>query len=132
MKRPAIAAALLLAHCATPNPDGRATLVGRWGGEQIALALSADGSGRIDLSCAFATFAGPVMLDVGGHFLTNGEYVRGTGVATVDPPAAIPATISGRLDRDGILWLDIAAGGSYPVRSARLRRGAEPQLLRCL
>jgi hypothetical protein len=44
----------------------------------------------------------------------------------------VPANISGRLDRDGTLWLDIALRDSYPVRSARLHLGVEPKLLRCL
>lgn len=105
---------------------------GKWGGDQIALEISEDGRGRIELSCGSAEFAGPVKLDIGGHFLTEGRYARGTGVAMMNPPPPVAATISGRLDAGGVLWLDIATRDSYPVRSARLRRGAEPQLLRCL
>ena len=105
---------------------------GQWGGDQIALEISADGSGHVELSCGSADFAGPVKVGLGGHFLTTGRYVRGTGVATMEPPASVPANISGRLDRGGILWLDIAVRDAYPVRSARLQRGVEPKLLRCL
>ena len=112
--------------------DGQTLPAGQWGGDQIALEIAADGSGQIEMSCASAAFAGPVKLDIGGHFLTSGRFSRGTGVAMTNPPAALPANISGRLDRDGVLWLDIALADSYPVRNARLRRGTAPNLLRCL
>ena len=132
--RLATAAALLLAGCVHGEyrPEGSTIPAGRWGGDQIALEIRGDGSGRIELSCASAEFTGPVKLDIGGHFLTSGRYWRGTGVAMRDPPPPAPASISGRLDRNGILWLDIALAESYPVRSARLELGATPKLLRCL
>ena len=131
---PIAALALLACGCATPPALSQVQTIppGHWGGDQIALEIRADGSGRIELSCASAEFTGPVKLDIGGHFLTSGRYWRGTGVAMRDPPPPVPASISGRLDRGGIVWLDIALADSYPVRSARLERGAEPNLLRCL
>lgn len=135
MSRIVAAAAFFLASCATaPQSPGEARLLppGKWGGDQIALEISEDGRGRIELSCGSAEFAGPVKLDIGGHFLTEGSYARGTGVAMMNPPPPVAATISGRLDAGGVLWLDVATRDSYPVRSARLRRGAEPNLLRCL
>lgn len=135
MRTPALLVALALAGCATAtgsSNDGQMLPVGQWGGEQIALDIAADGSGRIELSCASAEFDGPVKLDVGGHFLTAGRFALGTGVAMKDPPPPVPANISGRLDETGTLWLDIALRDSYPVRSARLKRGATPNLLRCL
>lgn len=131
MKR-ALALALLLGGCAA-IPGAPGTLPpAHWGGDQIALEIAADGSGRIELSCASAEWAGPVKLDVGGHFLTSGLYARGTGVAMQNPPPPVPANISGRLDRNGALWLDIALRDSYPVKSARLQRGAPANLMRCL
>ena len=123
--------ALVLAGCATATVEP-VTLAGDWGGEQISLHVTADGIGHIELSCASVEFAGPVTVGVGGHFLTKGAFRRGTGVATMHPPPAEPATISGRLDPGGHLWLDVAIRDSYPVRSARLERGVEANLLRCL
>ena len=124
---------LLASGCAhqAGSSDGQ-MLSGQWGGDQIALEIAADGSGQIEMSCASAAFAGPVKLDIGGHFLTAGQFTRGTGVAMINPPPPVPANISGRLDQGGVLWLDIALADSYPVRNARLRRGAAPNLLRCL
>ena len=126
--------ALLGCGCAhhAASIEGQRIPAGQWGGDQISLEIAADGSGRIELSCASAAFAGPVKLDIGGHFLTAGQINRGTGVATMEPPPAVPANISGRLDQGGVLWLDIALADSYPVRNARLQRGAAPNLLRCL
>jgi hypothetical protein len=131
MKRLA-ALALLASSCAHAPERGTTLPAGQWGGDQVALEISPDGLGRITMSCAEAEFAGPVKLDVGGHFLTSGSYTRGTGVATTEPPVAVPATISGRLDPGGVLWLDVATRDSYPVRSARLQRGVPGKLLRCL
>ncbi len=128
-------ALVALAGCVSaPNPSNAKQMLpaGQWGGEQVALEIAGDGSGRIELSCASAEFAGPVKLDVGGHFLTSGRFSRGTGVAMMNPPPPVPAQISGRLDRGGVLWLDIALADSYPVRRARLKRGAVPNLVRCL
>ena len=128
-------AALSLAACASapgPASQGDTLPPGRWAGEQIALEISPSGGGHIELSCASAEFLGPVKVDVGGHFLTEGRFARGTGVATQDGPAWVPANISGRVDPGGVLWLDIALRDSYPVRSARLEHGAEANLLRCL
>ena len=135
MKTASIFLSLLASGCASvPEPAhvGATLPAGRWGGHQVALEIAADGSGRVDMSCATAEFAGPVKVDVGGHFLTQGRYARGTGVATREGPAWAPATISGRVDGRETLWLDIALRDSYPVRSARLTRNAEPNLLRCL
>ncbi|MES2000792.1 MAG: hypothetical protein V4444_00550 [Pseudomonadota bacterium] len=130
-----LVAAIVMSGCATapPGAGNEVTLPpGQYGGDQIALDVAADGGGHIELSCASAEFTGPVKLDPGGHFLTAGSYTRGTGVATIQPPPSLPANISGRLDSDGTLWLDIALRDSYPLRSVRLKRGAAPNLMRCL
>ena len=126
--------ALLAAGCsAVPLPPGSPTLPpGQWGGDQVGLVIGPDGSGRIEMSCASAEFDGPVSLDSGGHFLVAGRFRSGTGVAMIDPPPPVAANISGRLDGPDDLWLDIALRDSYPLRNARLRRGREPALLRCL
>ena len=119
-------------HSGAAPGDGRTIPPGQWGGDQIALEISANGRGHVSLSCGSADFRGPVKLDVGGHFLTAGTYTRGSGVETVDGPTPVPASISGRLDPGGALWLDIAIARAYPVRSARLHRGVAPKLVRCL
>lgn len=120
------------AHSSGSSFQGSTLPPGQWGGDQIALEISADGRGHVTLSCGSADFAGPVKLDVGGHFLTEGTFARGTGVEMVRPPPPLAANISGRLDPGGIIWLDIATRDSYPVRSARLRRGRPSNLVRCL
>ena len=135
MRTTVILSGLIASGCASaPQPShvGGNLPPGRWGGHQVALEISADGSGRVDMSCATAEFAGPVKVGVGGHFLTGGRFARGTGVTTRKGPAWAPASISGRIDGPDTLWLDIALRDSYPVRSARLTRNAEPDLLRCL
>ena len=124
-----------LAACAMATQssrEGQTPPPGDWGGDQVELRVAPDGGGHIELSCASVEFDGPVKLDVGGHFLTKGIYAPGTGVATMQPPASVPANISGRLDERGVLWLDVATRDSYPVRSARLERGKPANLLRCL
>ena len=129
----AAALALLAAGCAHApyNPEGATIPAGRWGGEQIALDIDESGSGRITLPCAGASFSGPVKLDIGGHYLVTGTYTQGSGAPPPQPPVPQPANISGRLDSDGTLWIDIAIRDSYPVRSARLRRGREAVIHHC-
>jgi hypothetical protein len=131
----ALALFLVSAGCARSweaSEEGRTLPPGQWGGDQIGLEISATGRGHVSLSCGSADFTGPVKLDVGGHFLTAGTYTRKTGVETVDGPVPVPANISGRLEPGGVLWLDVAIARAYPVRSARLRRGAAAKLVGCL
>ena len=129
----AAALALLASGCAhgAYHPEGSTIPAGRWGGDQIALDIDASGAGQITLPCAGARFDGPVKLGVGGHFLTEGRFIQGSGAPPPVPPSPVAATISGRLDQDGTLWLDVAARASYPVRSAKLRRGREPVIHHC-
>ena len=89
------------------------------------------GSGIVTLPCAAAAFAGPVKLDIGGHFFTAGTFTQGSGAPPVEAPSPVPANISGRLDSDGTLWLDIATLEGRVVESAQLQLGREPVIHHC-
>ena len=126
-----IALTILSGACA--HQQGAASIIpaGRWGGEQVGLDIDPSGSGVVTLPCAGASFAGPLKLDAGGHFLTTGTFTQGSGAPPVEPPTPVPASISGRLDGDGTLWLDIATRDGPVVKSAQLRLGREPVIYHC-
>src|SRR3954447_6653101 len=70
----ALALAVLLGGCVSApglSRERESIPPGQWGGDQIALDVSADSRGHVELSCASAEFTGPVKLGVGGHFLTR-------------------------------------------------------------
>ena len=132
MSRAALIAAVLLSGACAHEPQHNSTVpVGRWGGDQIGLDISPSGSGVITLPCAGAVFNGPVRLDVGGHFLTAGTFTQSSGAPAVEPSVPLPANISGRLDNDDTLWLDVATRDGLVVRSAPLRLGREPVIHHC-
>ena len=125
-----LSAALALPACVTVSNAGQ-TLSGKWGGDQVELSFAEDGSGHVTLPCAGAQFDGPVRTDVGGHWLKSGTYTQGSGAPPPTPPVPVPANISGRLDRDGTLWLSIATSDGMKVDNRKLRQGQPANLQYC-
>lgn len=123
-------AGLALASCAH-RPEGVA-LTGTWGGGEASLSIDGDGHAEIRMGCASAAFDGPTPLDVGGHWLRSGTFTQGSGAPPPVPPQSVPANISGRLDRDGTLWMSIATLDGLKLRDARLYRNREPGFALCM
>lgn len=123
-------AGLALASCAH-RPEGTA-LTGNWGGGEASLSIDGDGHAEIRMGCAGAAFEGPTRLDVGGHWLRPGTFTQGSGAPPPVPPTPVPAMISGRLDRDGTLWLSIATSDGQRLDNAKLYRNREPGFALCM
>lgn len=130
MRTAIVLGALLAGGCATTD-RAPAPLAGRFGGDQAELLIDDAGGGRVILPCAAAAFEGPVMLDAGGHWLKAGTFTQGSGAPPPEPPQPQPANISGRLDRDGSLWLSIATRGGLVVNNARLYRDRATTIAFC-
>lgn len=130
----AVIAALSLAACAPVTPSGAASpLTGQWGGQHVGLVLGPTG-GTLDYDCAAGRIDGPVQPARNGSFVASGTHTPGTGgperVGEVRP--SWPARYSGSVGGDWMtLRVDVSDRGIV-IGPYRLRRGAEPMLMRCL
>ena len=92
----ALAAALLLASCAT---GGRPPLdrvpAGTWGGEDAGLIVTADGA-HAHVGCTVGDVAGPIPLDGEGRFDVAGTY--DVDAFPIDRGILHPARFTGRTD----------------------------------
>jgi hypothetical protein len=121
-----------LACCASVAWVSR-PLLGSWGGQHVGLVLTLDG-GTVDYDCADGRIDGPVMAASGGRFQASGWHRPGHGgparEGEVLPrwPARYSGTVSGEWMT---LRVDVPDRGIV-IGPYRLRRRAEPILMRCL
>ena len=119
------------AAAADARASGRA-LSGDWGGQHIALSLSASG-GKIEYDCGQGSLDAPLVPDAAGAFRVVGRHVPGHGgpvLSDAPPPASQPAIYQGTVSGDR-MQLRVTSGG-VEIGAYSLRRGASAQLLRCL
>ncbi len=131
--RPAAAftALALLGGCATAVPEGPIT--GEWGGEHVGLTLDPVG-GRLEYDCAAGTIVGPVIAARDGSFAANGTHTPGLGgperIGYVPP--SYPARYAGTVRRKTKTLRVSVPARDIEMGPFRLRRGADPRILRCL
>ena len=119
--------------CAPVAPTGAASpLTGQWGGQHVGLVLGPSG-GTLDYDCA-AGRVGPVYVARNGNFAAAGTHTPGTGgperLGEVRP--SYPARYSGSVSGEWMtLRVDVPDRG-FVIGPYRLRRGADPILMRCL
>ncbi|MCY7338985.1 MAG: hypothetical protein LH465_03400 [Sphingomonas bacterium] len=131
-RRLALLVALLVSGCAaTPL---RAPVTGQWGGEHVGLMLNSGGGGALDYDCAAGSIDGPVVTDAAGRFTATGTHTPGHGGPdrVGEVPPRHPATYSGSVRGDVMtLVIDVPAIAAR-IGPYTLRRGAMPNLMRCL
>lgn len=135
MRYPVIAVAVslcTLSGCSIGGPSSSGEIIlGSWGGAHVDLSLTAD-SGTISYDCAHGTLNSPVRSDRTGRFDVAGLHVREHGgpVRMAEVPDVVPARYLGQIDGDRMeLRVFMAADTLGPFT---LKRGAAPQLTRCL
>jgi hypothetical protein len=124
-------AATLQCTAIGPSPGAGAPVLGRWGGVHVALTL-ADSGGTIEYDCGHGGVGAPVRLDRAGRFDVAGVHVREHGgpVRVGEVPDSLPARYAGHVRGDRMtLRVFVGADTLGPFE---LRRGAEPQLFKCL
>jgi hypothetical protein len=124
---------LLLCGCTAAGglPSGNAELDGAWGGLHAGLTLTAEG-GTTSYDCAHGTLGAPVRPDREGRFEVAGLHVREHGgpVRMGEVPDSEPARYLGRVTGDQMVLRVVV--GSDTLGPFTLKRGAAPQLFRCL
>lgn len=133
--RAGLAAALMfgLAACAATGGANGALPPGEWGGQGVALAVTADGA-EITYDCASGAIVGALHPDAAGRFQARGVHTPNQGgPERVDQPRPThPALYAGQV-RGSVMTLTVetpaTGAGMGPFR---LRRGAPATLHRCL
>lgn len=133
MTRIAIAVPLAALCCCASLAPPAGPLSGSWGGQHVGLILNPDG-GTLDYDCADGRIEGPVIPAPNGQFEASGWHRPGHGGPAREGEVLPrwPATYSGSVSDEWItLRVDVPERGIV-IGPYRLRRGAEPILMRCL
>ena len=112
-------------------PDASSVATGVWGGQGIALKVSAKGA-EVEFDCAHGQIPQPIKLDKHGDFEVTGTFTaeHGGPVRRDEKTASAPARYSGHVDGDTMsltVSLDKRQVGSYT-----LTRGSQGHITRCL
>src|SRR6266550_2488502 len=126
----AMALAALLTACASV-PVHPMPLEGDWGGTHLGLHLTRTG-GTLDYDCAHGTI-GPVLLGEGGQFMAQGTHTpeHGGPAREGEVLPALHVRYDGIVRNDRIMLRGKVETGVL-LGPFELKRGAEPQIFRCL
>jgi hypothetical protein len=111
--------------------DASSLATGVWGGQGIALQVSAKGA-DVEFDCAHGQIPQPIKLDKHGDFEVTGTFTaeHGGPVRRGETLQPAPARYSGHVDGDTMsltATLDKRQVGSY-----KLTRGSQGHITRCL
>jgi hypothetical protein len=111
--------------------DASSLATGVWGGQGIALKVSAKGA-EVEFDCAHGQIPQPIKLDKHGDFEVAGTFTaeHGGPVRRDETLQAAPTRYSGHVDGDSMsltVSLDKRQVGSYT-----LTRGSQGHITRCL
>lgn len=129
---PAVGALITLAPaCATQPAAG--DLTGAWGGDHIALSVTADGA-TLEYDCATGLIDGAVAPDGEGRFQARGTHDIGQGgpARQDEVPDRHPAGYQGRITGDSMTLTVTLTDVGALVGTFQLTRGAAPRIVRCL
>lgn len=117
--------------CATQQTAGDPA--GAWGGDHIALSITADG-GTLEYDCAAGTIAGAVTVDAAGRFGAFGTHDIGHGgpARQDEIPDRHPASYQGRIIGDTMTLTVTLTDTGTLVGTFGLTRGAAARIVRCL
>jgi hypothetical protein len=76
-----------------PAPPGQLA-VGTWGGDNAGVVVT-DSAVHVHVGCTFGDMPGTIVLDAGGRFVVDGNYVLRAYPIVLGP--ALPAQFSGRV-----------------------------------
>jgi hypothetical protein len=121
----------LLGACATTVPARPVT--GAWGGEHVGLMLTSTG-GQLEYDCAGGAITEPLIPDPDGSFAADGTHTPGLGGPDrIDyVPPSYPARYTGKVSGETMTLRVAVPSRDLTLGPLRLRRGAEPRILRCL
>lgn len=119
--------------CSNPTGPGNPVPIGTWGGEHVALEVTAEG-GRIEYDCAHGNLGEPLIVDRSGVFDVTGTHTpeHGGPVREDEKLASRPARYVGRVD-GGLMTLTVTVTDTGErLGTFALTRGVAGRLLKCL
>lgn len=131
MIRFALPLILIVPACAA-IPQKPPFLSGQWGGPHVG-ALFEGGLARLDYDCATGTIDEAVAPGPDGAFRAKGTHVPGQGgpIRVGQIFVSHKATYRGRVDKD-VMELTATLDDGTVIGPFTLKKGAEPQIVRCL
>jgi hypothetical protein len=127
----AVGALTILATACTTQPA--ADPAGAWGGDHIALSVTADGA-TLEYDCATGLIDEVVSPDAEGRFHALGSHDIGHGgpVKQGELPDRHPASYRGHIAGDTMTLTVTLTDRGMEVGTFELTRGAVPRIVRCL
>lgn len=108
-------------------------LLGNWGGEHIALAVTRD-SATVEYDCARGAIASPILVDEQNNFVAEGVHVQEHGgpVHEREIPEQHPAQFNGRVQGGKMILAVKLKDSGLIIGTFELRLGQLPKLFKCL
>lgn len=119
--------------CSNPTSPGDRVAAGTWGGEHVALEVTAD-RGRIEYDCAHGDLAEVLEVDRSGRFAVTGTHTPEHGGPVRDDEKLVshPARYAGRVDR-GRMTLTVTLTDTGEILGTfALTQGVAGRLMKCL
>lgn len=117
----------------TPPPDNPYDLVGVWGGQHAGLSVGTLDAG-VEFDCADGMIVAPYHVAADGSFEWGGTFTRGVGgpIRAGEEPKPMSAVYSGTIRWPDQMKLSVRLADGQLIGPFELKRGAEPQIFRCL
>ena len=125
-------AMVVISALAGAQPASTNQLIGEWGGDRVALSITAQGA-QMRLDCGAGHFPVPTAIDRHGKFNAPGtlEFYRPGPSRVDDRPVAPKAVYHGHLDNNRLI-LTVDAVGPASSHQYILTRDRHVKLVRCL
>ena len=121
--------------CSSPTGPGDRLAISMWGGEHVALEVTAE-AGRIEYDCAHGDLGEPLVVDRSGRFDVTGTHTPEHGGPAREDEKLVshPARYVGRVDGDRMtLTVTVTVTNTAETLGTfALTRGAAGRLLKCL
>ena len=119
--------------CAHPISPGDSVAAGMWGGEHVALEVTADG-GRVEYDCAHGEINEPLRLDRDGHFDAAGTHTpeHGGPVREDEKLPSDPERYAGRVDGTRMTLTVTVTDSPEILGTFTVAHGVPGRLLKCL
>lgn len=119
--------------CSNPLSAGDYVAAGTWGGEHVALDVTADG-GRIEYDCAHGNLAEPLVLDHNGRFEVTGTHTpeHGGPVREDEKSESRPARYAGRVAAGRMTLTVTLTDTGEILATLALTQGVAGRLMKCL